>query len=201
MMNDDEWEAFQSALEKVIDKMGKEAQSVANLKKWSREMLMGCSVEQLAKFLAMSDEERASVYRELGMAIDVIFEQGPPVSYVDATVAGIKAYRPDLTEEEIRDGIEEGRDWISRSTNFGDLTSLIMVIGGAALMGLVFFPKLSGMLRWPGVALLITGVFFFVVGKIAESEVPDRLTDVIETSADKVSGVDIRWEHLSSYVL
>ncbi len=95
----------------------------------------------------------------------------------------------DTTEAEIRDGIEEGRDWISRSTNFGDLTSLIMVIGGAALMGLVFFPKLSGMLRWPGVALLITGVFFFVVGKIAESEVPDRLTDVIETSADKVSGV------------
>ena len=95
----------------------------------------------------------------------------------------------DTTEAEIRDGIEEGRDWISRSTNFGDLTSLIMVIGGAALMGLVFFPRLTGMLRWPGVALLITGVFFFVVGKIAESEVPARLTDVIETSADKVSGV------------
>ncbi len=106
MMNDDKWEAFQSALENVIDKMGKEARSVANLKKWSREMLMGCSVEQLAKLLAMSDEERASVYRELGMAIDVIFEQGPPVSYVDATVAGIKASRPDLTEEEIRAAID-----------------------------------------------------------------------------------------------
>ncbi len=93
------------------------------------------------------------------------------------------------TEAQIRDDIDEGRDWISRGNNFGDLTSLIMVIGGAALMGLVFFPKLSGMLRWPGIALLITGVFFFVAGKIAESEVPDRLTDVIETGADKVSDV------------
>jgi len=93
------------------------------------------------------------------------------------------------TEEEIRADIEEGRDWISRGTKFGDRTSLIMVIGGAALMGLVFFPKLSGMLRWPGVALLITGAFFFVAGKIAENEVPDRLTDVIETGADKVSNV------------
>ena len=62
-----------------------------------------------------------------------------------------------------------------------------MVIGGAVLMGLIFFPALSGMLRWPGIALLITGAFFFVAGKIAESEVPARLTDVIETGADKAS--------------
>ncbi|MCH8297460.1 MAG: hypothetical protein IH873_05285 [Chloroflexi bacterium] len=96
---------------------------------------------------------------------------------------------PDTTEAEIRDDIDEGRKWVSRANKFGDLTSLLMVIGGAVLMGLVFFPKLSGMLRWPGIALLITGVFFFVAGKIAESEVPDRLTDVIETGADKVSGV------------
>ena len=36
---------------------------------------------------------------------------------------------------------------------------------------------------------MLTGVFFFVAGKIAESEVPDRLTAVIESSADKVSNV------------
>ena len=95
----------------------------------------------------------------------------------------------DTTEAEIRQDIDDGRVWISRANNFGDLTSLILVIGGAVLMGLVFFPTLSSMLRWPGVALLITGTFFFVAGKIAESEVPDRLTDVIESGADKVSEV------------
>ncbi|MCI0802274.1 MAG: hypothetical protein J4N85_09855, partial [Chloroflexi bacterium] len=57
------------------------------------------------------------------------------------------------------------------------------------VMGLVFLPTLTGMLRWPGIALLITGAFFFVAGKIAESEVPKRLADVIETGADQVSGV------------
>jgi hypothetical protein len=96
---------------------------------------------------------------------------------------------PDTSEAEIRDDIDEGRKWVSRANNFGDLSSLVMVIGGAVLMGLVFFPTLSSMLRWPGIALLFTGVFFFVAGKIAESEVPDRLTDVIESGADKVSEV------------
>ena len=95
----------------------------------------------------------------------------------------------DTTEAEIRQDIDDGRVWISRANNFGDLTSLILVIGGAVLMGLVFFPTFSSMLRWPGVALLITGAFFFVAGKIAESEVPDRLTYVIESGADKVSEV------------
>ena len=95
----------------------------------------------------------------------------------------------DTTEAEIRQDIDDGRVWISRANNFGDLTSLILVIGGAVLMGLVFFPTFSSMLRWPGVALLITGAFFFAAGKIAESEVPDRLTYVIESGADKVSEV------------
>ena len=101
----------------------------------------------------------------------------------------IAEWNPDTSEAEIRDDIDEGRRWVVRANNFGELTSLIMVIGGAVLMGLVFFPTLSGMLRWPGIALLITGAFFFVAGKIAESEVPDRLADIIETGADKASGV------------
>ncbi len=101
----------------------------------------------------------------------------------------IAKWDANTTEAEIRADIDEGREWISRANNLGGLTSLIMVIGGAVVMGLVFSPGLSGMLRWPGVALLITGVFFFVAGKIAENKVLDRLTDVIETGADKVSDV------------
>jgi hypothetical protein len=101
----------------------------------------------------------------------------------------IAKWDTDTTEEQIRSDLNEGRDWISKVNNFGDMASLIMVIGGAAAMGLVFFPSLGGMLRWPGIALFITGGFFFVLGKIAEAEVPDRLADIIETGADKVSGV------------
>ncbi len=93
------------------------------------------------------------------------------------------------SEAQIRSDLDEGRRWVSRARNFGDVTTLLMVIGGAVLMGLVHFPNLTGMLRWPGITLLLTGVVFFVVGKVAESEVPDRLTEVIETSADKVTDV------------
>ena len=101
----------------------------------------------------------------------------------------IAKWDTDTTEEQIRSDLNEGRGWISKVNNFGDMASLIMVIGGAAAMGLIFFPSPGGMLRWPGITLFITGGFFFVLGKIAEAEVPNRLVDVVETSADKVSGV------------
>ena len=101
----------------------------------------------------------------------------------------IAEWDPDTSEAQIRADLDEGREWISRARSFGEPTTLIMVIGGAILMGLMYFPLLTGMLRGPGMALLITGVVFFVLGKVAESEVPDRLTDLIETSADRVSDV------------
>ena len=95
----------------------------------------------------------------------------------------------DITEAELRSNLNDGRDWVSKAREFGDLTTMLMVIGGSVLIGLVHFPHLSSMLRWPGMVLLFTGVFFFVVGKIAESEVPDRLTSVIETGADQATNV------------
>ena len=101
----------------------------------------------------------------------------------------IAKWDTDTTEEQIRSDLNEGRNWISKVNNFGDMASLIMVVGGAAAMGLIFFPSLGGMLRWPGITLFITGGFFFVLGKIAEAEIPNRLVDVVDTSTDKVSGV------------
>ncbi|MEE8464852.1 MAG: hypothetical protein V3S68_00130 [Dehalococcoidia bacterium] len=101
----------------------------------------------------------------------------------------IAEWNPDTSEEQIRADLDEGRKWISRADSFGKLTTLIMVIGGSILMGLVFYPNLANMLRWPGITLFFTGVAFFVVGKIAESKVPARLADVIETGAGRVTDV------------
>ena len=101
----------------------------------------------------------------------------------------IAEWNTDTSEAEIRADLADGRRWISGADSFGGITALIMVIGGAILMGLVFYPHLDSMLRWPGIIFLVTGVFFFVVGKIAESKVPARLADVVETGADKVTGV------------
>jgi len=125
----------------------------------------------------LMDEAIVQVRQDLkdGDRFDLIYQLG---EWDDST-----------SEAQIRSDIADGRDWISKARNFGDVATLIMVFGGAVVMGLVFFPSLSSMLRWPGLILFITGLFFFVVGKIAESKVPDRLTDVVETGADKVSDV------------
>ena len=101
----------------------------------------------------------------------------------------IAKWDDETTEAQIRTDLGDGRDWISKASNFGDMASLIMVIGGAAAMALIFFPTLGGMLRWPGIALLVTGGFFFVVGKIAQSKVPDALADAVETGAGQMSNV------------
>ncbi|NQW23439.1 MAG: hypothetical protein HQ475_08355 [SAR202 cluster bacterium] len=101
----------------------------------------------------------------------------------------IAKWNPNTSEAQIRSDLDEGRGWLTKARAFGELTTLIMVIGGSVLIGLVYLPSLAGMLRYPGIVLLFTGVVFFVIGKIAESEVPDRLTSLIETGADKASDI------------
>ena len=93
------------------------------------------------------------------------------------------------TEAELREDLDEGRKWVSRARDFGQVTTLLMVIGGAILMGLVYLPNMAAMLRWPGLALVITGLITFILGKIAESQVPDRLAKVVEVGVDKATDV------------
>ena len=95
----------------------------------------------------------------------------------------------DTSEAEIREDLDDGRKWVSRADSFGELTTLIMVIGGSTLMALVFYPRLANILRWPGITLFFTGAVYFVLGKIAESRVPGRLADLVQTGADKVTDV------------
>ena len=94
-----------------------------------------------------------------------------------------------LTEEEVRSELADVRTWVNRSKDFGTITSLAMIIVGSVIMGLIHFPSLSGALRWPGITLLLTGVFYYVVGRVLESELPDRLTTVVEQGTDQVSGI------------
>ena len=121
-------------------------------------------------------------------AIDNVRDDLSPGDRLDL-IHQIAEWNPSTPEAQIREDLDEGRRWISRARGFGGLTTLIMVIGGSILMGLVFYPNLASVLRWPGVTLLITGTFFFVLGKIAESKVPDRLADLVETGADKLTDV------------
>ena len=125
---------------------------------------------------------------KIDTAIDGVRENLTGTGQFDL-ISQIVEWDGDRTESQLRADLAGGRDWISKASNFGDMTSLVMVIGGTAIMGLIFFPTLSGMLRWPGTTLIITGGFFFAVGKIAQSKVPEALSDAWETSADRVSDV------------
>ena len=93
------------------------------------------------------------------------------------------------SEAQLRIGISGARDQISKAQNLGNAAALTMVFGGSVLMGLVFFPALSSMLRWPGIALSTTGLFFFVVSKISERKVPDALAGFLESSVKRTSDV------------
>ena len=101
----------------------------------------------------------------------------------------IADYDDDITEEEVRLEIAAARKWVTRSGNFGNVVSLAMIIVGSIIMGLIHLPSLSGALRWPGITLLLTGVFYYVAGRVLESEVPDRLATVVERGTDQVSAI------------
>jgi hypothetical protein len=101
----------------------------------------------------------------------------------------ITAWNDDITEEELRSEIDDGRNWMNWGRKFGKLLAMVMVIGGSILMGLVHFPSLSSGLRWPGAALAFTGVVFFIVGKVLESRVPDWLQELVDRGSEEVSGI------------
>ena len=93
------------------------------------------------------------------------------------------------SEAQLRIGISGARDRISKAQNLGNSAALTMVFGGSVLMGLVFSPALSSMLRWPGIALSTTGLFFFVVSKISERKVPGAMARFLESSVKRTSDV------------
>ena len=82
------------------------------------------------------------------------------------------------------DAISNWRERMSKSLNFGRVFGVTMVYGSAVLMGLVFFPNLSSMLIWPGIAFFITGSYFFIAGKIAENKTLDTFAGLLNNGTD-----------------
>lgn len=101
----------------------------------------------------------------------------------------IAIWSGDLTEAQIRENAGDARDWVSRVRKFGKSIALAMLIAGAVLLGLVHFPSLKGALRWPGLTLLLTGVVLLVIGKVLQSQVPDRLRELVERDPGGMGGV------------
>ena len=95
----------------------------------------------------------------------------------------------DLTEEELREDIDEARTWVYRGRDFGKEATLALLIVAAFIMGMVQFPSLTNGFRVPGLALMLTGGFYWVLGKVLESRLPDRLAEVVEQGAEEITAV------------
>ena len=101
----------------------------------------------------------------------------------------LAVWNDDFSEAELRSDIDSTRDWLNWGQKFGKAVALAMLIAGSALLALVHYPSLKNGMRWPGLTLFLTGVVFFAVGKVLESQLPDRLQDLVERSASQVSGI------------
>ncbi len=99
-------------------------------------------------------------------------------------------WNDDFTEAELRSDFDASRRWLNRGRDkLGKPAAWAMLIAGTIIMALIYYPKVKNMLRWPGITLFLTGVVFFVTGKIAESRLPDALEELVERSANEISGV------------
>ena len=102
----------------------------------------------------------------------------------------LAVWNADFTEAELRSEIDTSRKWLNRGlTGLGRPAAWALLIAGSILMGLIYYPSLKNALRWPGVTLFLTGLVFFVSGKVLESKVPDGLRDLVERGANEISGV------------
>ena len=101
----------------------------------------------------------------------------------------IAEWNTDFTEEELREDIEDARGYVTWGRRFGKPVTLALVIVVSFIMALVHFPSLTNGLRWPGLALMLTGGFYFVLGKVLESQVPDELAELVERGAEEISAI------------
>lgn len=104
-------------------------------------------------------------------------------------IGRIASLNGELTEEEIRDRMGQGRRWLNQGRGLATTWALPMVVGGAALMILVHWPNLASGLRRTGITLALIGGAYFVIGKFLGSRVLDWVTTFVERSTSQVPGV------------
>ena len=89
----------------------------------------------------------------------------------------------DLTREDIDEQAEFLRDAQSAVSGTWRVVALLVVIAGSLLLAAIHFPNPTGMLRWPGLSLLLGGSVCLVVGLVLNSVVPGRMRDAVAASS------------------
>ena len=90
-------------------------------------------------------------------------------------ISAVAEGSPKITEESLRRDIEEGRNRLNRLISRGRFLALVILTGSALGMAAVHLPNLAHSLRWPGLALLLTGLMSYFLGRTLESNVATGL--------------------------
>ena len=88
----------------------------------------------------------------------------------------------DVTREDIDVEADLLRDAVSEVSGRGTV-ALLVVIVGSLLLAAVHIPHPKGMLRWPGLSLLLGGGLGLLVGLVLNSAVPGWIGDAVRASS------------------
>ena len=84
----------------------------------------------------------------------------------------------DLTREDIDESADLLRDAVNTLSGTWRMLSLLVVITGSLLLVAVHIPNPKGILRWPGLTLLLGGVTCLLFGFMLNSAVPGMIGEV-----------------------
>ena len=177
---------FELTFDRVVDQSGLDARVVQGLRASRQDLQRQFVAGDAREVLKLAARPLATPLMD--DAIEEVTKDLDSNDRLDL-IQRLAAWNDDFTEADIRSDIDKTRDWIVRGRTSGRSVALLLLIGGAVLLGLIHLPSLKNVLRWPGVSLFSTGLIFFVGAKVAQSIVPDRLQELVEREADQVAGV------------
>ncbi len=102
-------------------------------------------------------------------------------------VHSIADWNDDVDEPELRSNIDSVRDVVSENRQYAKLIGLGVLVLTSVLMLALHFPDIKIGLRFLGLTLFSTGLFFFIAGRVAESQISVRVQDLVDRSSDQLT--------------
>ena len=90
-------------------------------------------------------------------------------------------------EQEIRDELADFRGQLNLVDSMSKPVALVVVIVGSVLLGLLYLPNPVGVVRWPGITLLLSGLVCLLVGQVLQSRVPGWLERAVAQETGELS--------------
>ncbi len=82
--------------------------------------------------------------------------------------------------------MSESRQWVNRGTGLARTVGWPVVVGGAFLQVLVYWPRIFTGVRWLGVTLMVAGGISLSVGKLAPSVLAGRVRLLVDMAAGRI---------------